>query len=302
MIADGQISELSGSKIALGTVQFGLNYGISNNAGVVSEIEVKKILDAARAGGIDTLDTAIAYGDSERVLGISGVEDFRCVTKIPAIPSGLSGLEKWMLEHVEGTLSRLKLKSIYGLLLHHSGNLLESHGAEVVRVLEKIKSNGLAEKIGISIYNPPELEYITELMEVDLIQAPLNILDRRLETSGWLRKLKDKHVEVHTRSAFLQGLLLFKREELPPKFQRWAHVWDTWYRILDKNPDAVSLCLSYPASLKEVDKVVVGVESHTQLTEILGSLASDSNNMDWDSVVFPPAEESLINPSLWRDL
>ena len=103
-------------------------------------------------------------------------------------------------------------------------------------------------------------------MDINIVQAPLNIIDRRLETSGWLSKLYKNGIEVHTRSSFLQGLLLMSRAEVPPKFNKWTKMWNLWSEELEKNNlDAASVCLSYPLSLPEVSRVIIGVDNLNNL-------------------------------------
>lgn len=213
-------------RIALGTVQFGLPYGIANQTGQVARSEAKAMLQLAAANSIDTLDTAIAYGESETRLGEAGVQSFNVVTKLPAIPASCHDVNGWVREQVGLSLCRLDLTRVYGLLLHRSDDLLGNNGAMLWHALEELRDVDLVQKIGVSVYAPSEIEAVTSLYKVDLVQAPFNIVDRRLSTSGWLDRLKSKGVEVHTRSAFLQGLLLMSRTAIPPKFSSWNPLWD----------------------------------------------------------------------------
>lgn len=201
------------NKLALGTAQFGLNYGIANKHGKVELSNAKKIIEQASKAKIDMLDTAVAYCDSEVTLGIIGVAKFNVVSKLPALPEGCDDIESWVTEQVEGSLRRLCCSSLYGLLLHRSEDLLGHSGKKLINSLNRVKSHGSVQKVGVSIYDPNELGYVMKLMGIDLVQAPLNLIDRRLENSGWLSRLHQEGVEVHTRSAFLQGLLLVPRKK-----------------------------------------------------------------------------------------
>ena len=196
------------SKLALGTVQFGLKYGIANQTGQVKPEDAKKILQLAKDANIDLVDTAMAYGDSEKVIGDAGIIDFRFISKLPPLPKDCSDVDTWVKEKIQSTLTHLGIRSLYGLLVHRSENLLGNPGKKLIKALNSLKFNGLVKKIGISIYDPLELDQVMHLTNFDIIQAPLNIVDRRLETSGWLSRLNKFGVEVHTRSTFLQGLLL----------------------------------------------------------------------------------------------
>jgi len=288
-------------KIALGTVQFGLNYGIANETGQMKGAEVEKILSDAKDNGIDILDTAIAYGTSEEVLGKVGTDGFRVVTKLPPLPADQSDIAHWGTEQVRESLARLGQKKLYGLLLHRSRDLLGSKGRQLIQALADLKNDGFVQKVGVSIYSPDELEVVFNKIKIDLVQAPLNVVDRRLESSGWLDHLKDDGVEVHTRSAFLQGLLLMERGKIPQKFSRWSNLWDQWNeRLQDSGVSALEACLAYPLSLEQVDQVIVGVDSAAQLLEILQA-AKNVNEVP-GTLFMRSTDLDLINPSNWNHL
>ena len=289
------------NKLVLGAAQFGLSYGIANQSGQITSSEAKKILEQAGKSKINLLDTAIAYGDSEAVLGKVGVSEFKVVSKLPGLPERCADIDSWVVEQVEGLLKRLGVPSLYGLLLHRSENLLANSGKRLIDALNRVKSDGLVQKVGLSIYDPSELYEVMHLMQIDLVQAPLNLIDRRLETSGWLSSLYRESVEVHTRSAFLQGLLLIPRNKVPAKFEAWATLWDSWVSELEEsNLSAASACLSYPLSLPEVDRVVVGVDSVDQLKTLIA--ASQIQPPQHDFSFMTSEDQMLINPSNWSAL
>ena len=263
-------------KLALGTVQFGLPYGISNQGGKVAREEVSHILKLARASGIDTLDTAIAYGDSEACLGAVGTQGFKLVTKLPDFTDEVSDLYSWVQNQVNASMRRLGVDSLYGLLLHNPQNLLGPQGQSLAKALYQLKSHGLVQKVGVSIYSPCELDTLMQVLNVDLVQAPLNLIDQRLVTSGWLQRLHDQGVEVHTRSAFLQGLMLMRRETIPEKFSPWSQLFDHWHAWLnERGVSAAEACLGFVASNPQVDRIVVGVENCEQLHELLQATLKD---------------------------
>jgi aryl-alcohol dehydrogenase-like predicted oxidoreductase len=163
--------------------------------------------------------------------------------------------------------------------------------------MQDLQYQGLVKKLGFSIYSPTELEPLLKLAQWDLVQAPLNLIDRRLQTSGWLQRLKDSGVEVHTRSAFLQGLLLTHASALPSQFSEWLglwRVWDQWQ--LATGCSALGASLAYPLSLPEVDRVVVGVEGSEQLLGILAALRA-TVPQGWPHIACDDGK--LINPSQW---
>lgn len=287
-------------RLAIGTAQFGLSYGVANQGGKVSQGEAKKILTRARQSGIDLLDTAIAYGDSEHVLGRVGIGGWKVITKLPSIPLDVIDIRDWVHQQVQESLKRLNLANVDAVLLHRPEQVLGDRGAEILSALQALKTNELTKKIGISIYSPSELDHFDVAQYFDLIQAPLNILDRSLIESGWLKKLNELNIEVHVRSVFLQGLLLMNIEERPLKFSTYSELWLEWDRWLaENNFSAVEGCLAFINAIEGLDGVLVGIESVEQLNEII--IASNlklKNTPSWPKNIDP----KLINPSLWPSL
>ena len=294
------MKEDTGVKIALGTAQFGLDYGISNTSGKVNKSRVIGILDEATKFGIDTLDTAIIYGNSENVLGDIGVENFNIVTKLPPLPKNIFDLDTWVSEGIKSSFNNLNVNKIYGLMLHQSDDLLGNYGPKLYSMLCNLKENGLVSKIGVSIYNPSELDSLEDGgFELDIVQAPFNILDRRLEESGWLRKLKLSGVEIHIRSVFLQGLLLLDKNNRNQYFSKWVNhfiEYDRWIKQTDQT--SLSACLNFVNSYSDIDKIVVGVETTAQLKEIVSSINNNYKIPVPDNLKINDA--TLINPSNWR--
>ena len=287
-------------KLALGTVQFGLPYGIANQAGQVSRSEAKTMLQLALANGMDTLDTAIAYGDSEKCLGELGTQGFKVVTKLPALPDSCMNVSGWVEQQVNASLLRLGVSEVYGLLLHRSEQLIGSNGVALYKALQTLKDNGQVKKVGVSIYSPSELAVLMPRYRFDLVQAPFNLVDQRLYSSGWMQRLKDDNVEIHTRSAFLQGLLLMNQADIPSKFLKWDSLWRTWHKWLaDSHISAVQACLAFPLSFSEIDRVIVGADSVSQLSQIISATKRPTNlnlpNMQCD-------DEDLISPARWAEL
>lgn len=287
------------SLFALGTVQFGMPYGVANQQGQVRLEIVKDILTNARASGIDTLDTAINYGDSEQRLGSIGIESWKVISKLPKMPESTPDMLYWVQETVSSSLDRLQLPKLYGLLLHHPEQLLQTEGRELYSSLKILKEEGWVDKIGISIYSPRELDALSNYFAFDLVQSPCNILDRNLVQSGWLARLKQSEVEIHVRSVFLQGLLLMKPQERPEKFNRWQSFWNQWDDWLHQSHiSPLQACLNYVFSLPDISKIVIGIDSLSQLEEIL--------NIKKVNLEFPDFiannDSDLIYPSNWAKL
>jgi aryl-alcohol dehydrogenase-like predicted oxidoreductase len=287
----------STSKIALGTAQFGLTYGVANLSGQIQQSDGSAILNEALSQGIDTIDTAIAYGNSEDCLGEIGVHDFQVISKLPPVPNGES-IASWVSDQIASSLKRLCIDKLHGLLLHQPSQLLSDIGPDLFKALLQARDRGLVNKIGISIYDPSELDAILALFPLDIIQAPLNLVDRRLVSSGWLGRLKDLGIEVHTRSSFLQGLLLMDRQLIPEYFSKWDALWDTWQADLESSTlNALQHCLAYPLSFDGVDRVIVGVDGIDQLKEILSAAKTIDLSVTHSEI--QSEDLDLINPSLW---
>jgi aryl-alcohol dehydrogenase-like predicted oxidoreductase len=283
-------------KLALGTAQFGLDYGIANPQPKVAYEESKSILDYAVGQGMTVLDTAMGYGDSEARLGDIGVEAWKVISKISELPTGEDAVT-WITNAVQASLTKLKIKSLYGLLLHRPVQLLSDQGPEIYAALQRLKAEGLVEKIGVSIYQPAELECILSVGHVDLVQSPLSVLDRRLIVSGWLDRLADRGVEIHVRSVFLQGLLLMSVEQRPHKFDRWSRLWNSYHEWVNESGlTPLEASLAYVLAIPQVSQVVVGVNSLNHIEEILQARIGFAP--DW-SPALSINDEELLNPLAW---
>jgi aryl-alcohol dehydrogenase-like predicted oxidoreductase len=288
-------------RLGLGTVQFGLPYGISNTNGQTALDESHRILQVASENGINILDTAVSYGQSESTIGSFHSGNFKVVTKIPFLNLESPQIGKQVTRHFNSSRLQLNSDSVYGLLLHRPDQLLEPRGKEIWHELEILKNTGVVEKIGISISSFFDLDTILNQYAIDLVQAPFNPFDQRLISGGWLKRLKSQGVEIHSRSAFLQGLLLMEQHEIPMKFHRWASNFDHWHTSLrDLGISPLEACLQFPFSIPEIDCVLVGVNSVVHLGEILGISQKEFVDDYWSS--FECNDDLLISPSLWERL
>ena len=279
-------------KLGLGTVQFGCSYGISNIKGQVLKDEVKRILDFAHKNGIDILDTASLYGNSEEILGQFDLSKFKIVTKTPKIDYAISGKENLsnFEKAFENSLVKLNQKSVYGLLSHESNDLLGEFANDLYNLIRDLKDKGLVEKIGVSVYTPEQLIKIIEKYEIDLVQLPMNILDQRFIPI--LKELKSKNIEIHTRSKFLQGLLLLKEEKINQYF-------DSIKNILTSIPSPkLAQALHFVNNIKEVDRIIVGTTCQKDLEEIVLALNENVENLDYAKYAI--SDERFILPQNWR--
>ena len=299
-IKEVQSENLGMSRLALGTVQFGFPYGIANHVGQVTFSAAKSMIKLSAAKGVDTIDTAIAYGESETCLGGAGVHGFKVITKLPRLPDNCKDIPIWINTQVQASIDRLGLNHVYGLLLHTSDQLLSLYGKVIYESLQNLKQAGLIQKVGISIYSPTELDVLIKRFQFDIVQAPFNLVDRRLHITGWLQRLKEDDVEIHTRSSFLQGLLLMPQTAIPPKFAPWNNLWHRWYTWLSyQNISPLEACLAFSLSFPEIDRVIVGADSVKQLQQIIEAASTVT------VIQFPNLscdDENLINPSRWSQL
>lgn len=282
-------------KLALGTVQFGTSYGAFGPAGKVDEDKAAVCLDRAAAAGVDTLDTAAAYGDSEEVLGrLGAAARFRIVTKVPPlkrvddIPASINA-----------SLTALRTEQVHGFMLHHASDLLGPDGDAVWASLEAVRSQGLAAKIGVSVYTAEEAITLSDRYPFTLVQAPYSVFDQRMRTAGALQRLQDAGVELHVRSVFLQGFALADPATLPPYLA--AHR-DTLVRFRTAAAahglSPLALALAAVWHQQAIDRVVIGVKSPAELETILATVTNRLPELEVESLASENA--ALLNPAAWQ--
>jgi aryl-alcohol dehydrogenase-like predicted oxidoreductase len=286
------------NKLSLGAVQFGIKYGIANKTGQVDRETVAAILRKAKESGVNTIDTAISYGQSEEVLGWVGVKNWKVITKLPEVPEGCVNITKWVRNSIENSLTRLKVEYLEGVLLHRPIQLLDADKKSLWIALTQLKKEGLVGKIGFSIYTPEELDRLWGKYKPDIVQVPYNIFDRRIKTSGWLQRMSSSNVEVHIRSIFLQGLLLIDKTQRPKQFNNWSALWNYWDCWLKMNKiTPLQAALAFAFSEDSVKRIVVGMDSELHLKEILSALKVNITNFPEELSV---TDQKLINPSQWN--
>lgn len=273
------------SKIGLGSVQFGIPYGVSNQTGQTTPEEVARILKCASLNDISYIDTASAYGSSEEVLGSNDLSAFRIVTKF--MPQEA---HETLRDQLEKSLQKLNLSSVYGYLAHRPMSLAENQKQWDELVL--LKSEGKVQKIGFSLNTTDELDILIHKgMVPDLIQVPFNYFDNRFKQQ--LIVLKNKGCEIHTRSAFLQGLFFTDTETLPAFFDEVKPEISALQQDYTENLSGV--LLKYVLSQDFIDVVIMGIENESQLKTNLNSINSAETLLAKD---FNFAE-TLIMPSNW---
>ena len=290
-------------ELGIGTVQFGLDYGISNTQGRCSPAEVGKILGRAESLGITLLDTAAAYGVSERILGetLNGDSSFRVVTKLGPFEKDMTAnaAKAKFDELYRESLTRLGEAEIFGLLLHHFEDVVGAQGDVFLDAMQELKKQGEVKKIGISVYSGDQIDKILDIPEIGLVQLPLNIFDQRLIANGHLESLRERNIEIHARSVFLQGLLLMNPMTVPAFFnpiQDKLLAFHEAAKLGGVSPLAAAL--AYVKGTEAVDCAVVGVNSEEELIEIAEAWNSvDSLVLESDEMAV--SDPRFLNPANW---
>lgn len=273
------------NKIGLGTVQFGLNYGISNKRGKTDFNQIGSILNTSLSEGISILDTSPDYGNAEFLLGKLDLSKFKVISKFISKPNhSLSDL-------LNISLKNLNLNSLYGYLSHKPQELLSD--SNLWRDLNKIKELGLVQKIGFSVYHPNEINLlIKKNMIPDIVQLPFNFLDRRFENH--FEKLNDLGVEIHARSIFLQGLFFLNTKSLNSFFDPVKNVIDE----LQKSSNLSGDLLNFVLSNKYISHAIIGVENKKQLKQNIKSYKCSSKISVHINTYL---NEDILNPSKWKN-
>jgi aryl-alcohol dehydrogenase-like predicted oxidoreductase len=292
---------LSHKKIGLGTVQFGLDYGVSNSAGQVPVTEAAAILEFARRTGVDLLDTAPAYGSAEVVLGqlLRRGDSFSIVTKTSPLAATTIGDEELarVRSVFDHSLRAMGRQSVAGLLVHQADDLLKPGGDRLFDLLQGWRSNGKVGKIGVSVYDRPQIERLFELYPLDLVQLPLNVFDQRLATDGTLKKLADAGVEIHARSVFLQGLVLMEEDALPQFFAPWHEKFGAFRQaVRAAGTTPLEAALSFVKQLPTVAVALIGVQSVEHFRQCLEAYEADVM-LDWERFVIDDA--AAVDPRRW---
>mgnify|MGYP001560048813 CR=1 FL=1 len=291
-------------KLAVGTAQFGMDYGISNKQGKTPLDEVRKILSLAEENGMFFIDTAALYGESETVLGaaLSDRHAFNIVTKSPAFKTErITEAQGFHLKDIfQRSLERLRQNRLYGLLIHHADDLLAPGGERLLEEMRNLKGRGLVEKIGVSVYTGAQIDSVLDLFRPDIVQLPINLFDQRLIESGHLSKLKKLGVEIHARSIFLQGLLLMELEQIPAFFSPLREHFARYNRFLKTNRlSRLQVALLFAQRQKEIDIIIVGVTRASDLRDIVAATVKPCVPLP-DMAAFQVGDEAMITPSLWK--
>lgn len=285
-------------KIILGTVQMGLDYGINNASGKISFEDSFKILQKAFDLGIETLDTAEGYGNAHQVIGnfhkMNPAVKFKVITKVPHAVKGSEIADK-----VNTYIKDLNVDYLEVLMFHSFDSYDKNKG--VFSVLNNLKRQGVIKKIGVSVYTNDQVESLLSNDDVSIIQMPFNLLDNSAVRGDLMKRMKVFNKEVHTRSAFLQGLF-FKKEYNDSISKQLTNELDAIKDIVhEERTSMTNLALSYCLAQSNIDKVLIGVDSVAQLVEnIKASDYEISSNALSNIDAVKVNNTDLLNPSLWK--
>tara|TARA_B100000700_G_C14800382_1_gene740270 strand:+ start:80 stop:901 length:822 start_codon:yes stop_codon:yes gene_type:complete len=270
-------------------------YGISNIFGKIPQNEINSILDFASQNGINTIDTAKAYGDSEEVIG-------NYISKRPknnwTIITKLASHEKTIMDQIKDSSAKLTIKP--NIILAHSANLFLNHDFQ--KELSDIMKLKYISKIGVSVYTENEvLKVLKSSIKPNIIQLPMNILDTRLYKNKVLKQIHEMDIEIHIRSVFLQGLFYLRNFEIKRQFP------DVLPFIIKLKSIASEANLALPEfsllwcfALKEVNKIIVGVNNSRELNSHLETLQKKVDFKLFEKALSINYEnEEVLNPSLW---
>ncbi len=289
-------------KIAIGSAQFGMDYGVSNKYGKSDKSEVLKIVRYAYKNGVNLIDTAPSYGHSEKTLGeVINNQNWKIITKTPIFSDNYfdKSHSQYLRKSFYQSLSNLGQKNIYGFLIHSCEDLLKPGGKLLFQQMESLKAVGIIKKIGVSVYNSNQIESILEKYDIDIIQLPINIFDQHLFLDGWLDKLKNNNIEIHARSVFLQGLLLMQPEAIPKYFlpiKEKIELFSESARNLSLSK--LELALAYVNGISEIDSIIVGVNTVTQFQEIINANKIKVEPLDF--IENSTKNPKFTQPSLWK--
>jgi len=285
------------NKLILGTVQFGLEYGINNKKGKPPMRQSFAVLDKAYMGGIKRLDTADAYGNAIDIIGEYHTNHgiFKILSKF-----NFSDNDYDIFKKVKNTQKILGINTFEVYSYHSFKDFISNKKTQ--EKLSKLKQQKLINKIGISIYTNQEFEIVIDSDIIDVIQIPFNILDNYNKKGALIARAKQKGKEIHARSVFLQGLFFMDETDVITKLKPLVSYLERIKNFCKKQEIPVNeLALMYVISNPEIDGVLIGVDNVEQLTENLNCLKCKHTQAINDFVnTLDIKEIELLNPTNWK--
>ena len=284
------------SKLILGTANFSPGYGINNSNGLNVRM-INSLNKVMKNNNIKELDAAYSYQGVEKKIGLSILRKYEIYSKVPEIKTKKVN-KNFTKRIIDKSLANLKKKNIKGIFFHSVKNLKSESGLKIYSYLVSLKKKGIIKKMGISVYSPTALKSAIKKFKFDMIQIPINIFDRRFLYKNLLKKMKNRGIEIHVRSIFLQGILLCNIDNLPKYFKTWKNLfikWENWN--FDNKKKKIETCLNFLNNQRYIDKLVIGVNNARQLEEIIKILKK--NKKKFPRKIYSD-NKKLLEPRLWK--
>jgi len=288
------------SKLALGTVQFGLKYGIANLNGKPEQKDINNIIKYISKNKINCFDTAQAYGSSEQALGKALVNNKNNFI-ISKLKSELF-LDN-LIDNLNNSLKNLKVDFLYGLLLHDA-KLLYNWKDEYSFLVKNLILQNKIKYFGVSIYSNEEFELALNNKSITFIQIPFNIFDQRAITQKWFEKAKEKNKLIFIRSVFLQGLLLMDIKDIPNNLllaKKYLLILDDYTKKLNISKN--QLALNFVDTVANNSIILFGCDNLAQAKSNIQTYNNlkklDNNTINDIQNDFKDIDESIYNPTMW---
>ena len=278
--------------LTIGSVQFGLKYGFSKKK--ISSLQIKEIFKIISKNKIKHFDTSFNYGNSEKVIGNFKFEK-KIITKISLPKKKVNNIEEWYNYSLNRSLKNLKVKKLYGLLIHNTSDIY-NYKKKLLSLIKESKKKKIVEKIGISVYEKKEVDRILKFWTPDIIQFPLNVFNQKFLSNNYLKMLKKLKVETYARSCFLQGILLHKKlirgnKKSKKIFKNFLH-WTQKNKVTQ-----LRACLHFVKQIEYIDSIVVGFDNSSHLHKIIKSFNKKTSKIPFRFMI---KEKKLIDPRYWN--
>ncbi|WP_440917951.1 aldo/keto reductase [Candidatus Pelagibacter sp.] len=291
--------------ISIGCAQLGSLYGIANKTGKLRQTEFVKILkelDCKKS----VIDTSINYGSSEIVIGkslkkIRKIKKFKIITKLPKLSNiNTKDIKYKIFSNVKKSLKRMSINNLYGILIHDINDIKSNKKKIIYESLQNLKKDGYVKKIGFSAYDIKDVKKIINSFEFDILQFPFNIFDQRLLNKKLLKNLKDKKIEIHIRSIFLQGLLLMNKKEIPDNFLKKYNQIIKWYKFLDKNKISnLRASIEFIKKFNFYSNIIIGFDNYLHFKEVKKIFKKKKIKLNFQKF---RDNSSLIHPQKWKTI
>ena len=294
-------------KLCLGTVQFGMDYGVFNTPKKDSEYCIS-CLDYATQNGIDAIDTATAYGDAERIVGVflsrKTISRDKLYISTKHLPNILDDYKQddyvsVIRDNLQKSLATLNTDYVDAFYFHSSRYAFQPELLEAISIMQK---EGLAKKVGVSVYYPDEAMACFSNSNINCIQAPYSIFDHRMKESGVFEFGNENGFNIDVRTVFVKGLIRLKDDEIPDHLIKSKPILAKLDKICEETGySRIELAMGYVKREKEINHLVFGVRSIEQLKEDILAFGKDIPNSLFDEIdeQFAGISADLVIPSLW---